>query len=133
MKIEPPFSVQTSTSGWLIALPLIWSKVCWLSLTSVEKSMVQSLNSCSEVFLVTLSMSYQWLVRTTFWARSSYGDGRNSLVCRSEEHTSELQSLMRISYAVFCLKKKKQIHTTQLNTCQINRQLVHTTHNTYKN
>src|SRR3546814_2569082 len=28
--------------------------------------------------------------------------------CRSEEHTSELQSLMRISYAVFCLKKKKQ-------------------------
>src|SRR3546814_2106034 len=35
---------------------------------------------------------------------------------RSEEHTSELQSLMRISYAVFCLKKKKQpthlIHTS---------------------
>src|SRR3546814_10500122 len=31
---------------------------------------------------------------------------------RSEEHTSELQSLMRISYAVFCLKKKKQKHTT---------------------
>src|SRR3546814_3979023 len=31
---------------------------------------------------------------------------------RSEEHTSELQSLMRISYAVFCLKKKKQTNTT---------------------
>src|SRR3546814_3570308 len=30
-------------------------------------------------------------------------------VSRSEEHTSELQSLMRISYAVFCLKKKKRI------------------------
>src|SRR3546814_4754756 len=29
---------------------------------------------------------------------------------RSEEHTSELQSLMRISYAVFCLKKKKKPH-----------------------
>src|SRR3546814_2852607 len=29
---------------------------------------------------------------------------------RSEEHTSELQSLMRISYAVFCLKKKNTIH-----------------------
>src|SRR3546814_2473824 len=29
---------------------------------------------------------------------------------RSEEHTSELQSLMRISYAVFCLKKKTKIH-----------------------
>src|SRR3546814_1476241 len=31
---------------------------------------------------------------------------------RSEEHTSELQSLMRISYAVFCLKKKNKNHTT---------------------
>src|SRR3546814_1599607 len=31
---------------------------------------------------------------------------------RSEEHTSELQSLMRISYAVFCLKKKKKYHIT---------------------
>src|SRR3546814_10596719 len=35
---------------------------------------------------------------------ASWGTG----VLRSEEHTSELQSLMRISYAVFCLKKKKQ-------------------------
>src|SRR3546814_10745401 len=33
---------------------------------------------------------------------------------RSEEHTSELQSLMRISYAVFCLKKKNNQTTTQL-------------------
>src|SRR3546814_2123445 len=41
------------------------------------------------------------------------GDARTK-ICqqdeqRSEEHTSELQSLMRISYAVFCLKKKKQM------------------------
>src|SRR3546814_8050104 len=34
---------------------------------------------------------------------------------RSEEHTSELQSLMRISYAVFCLKKKKQNKTQHHN------------------
>src|SRR3546814_3043608 len=34
--------------------------------------------------------------------------GSSSLGGRSEEHTSELQSLMRISYAVFCLKKKKK-------------------------
>src|SRR3546814_1388632 len=38
-------------------------------------------------------------------------------VARSEEHTSELQSLMRISYAVFCLKKKTQ-HTTNTSTTQ---------------
>src|SRR3546814_3017591 len=36
-------------------------------------------------------------------------------ISRSEEHTSELQSLMRISYAVFCLKKKKQ-HNINKNT-----------------
>src|SRR3546814_7444556 len=34
---------------------------------------------------------------------------------RSEEHTSELQSLMRISYAVFCLKKKKNSHLPRHN------------------
>src|SRR3546814_9127033 len=34
---------------------------------------------------------------------------------RSEEHTSELQSLMRISYAVFCLKKQKNIQHTDTN------------------
>src|SRR3546814_3660967 len=34
------------------------------------------------------------------------GDNWTISLCRSEEHTSELQSLMRISYAVFCLKKK---------------------------
>src|SRR3546814_1476851 len=39
---------------------------------------------------------------------------------RSEEHTSELQSLMRISYAVFCLKKKKDTHNTpNTNTTQL--------------
>src|SRR3546814_4448308 len=35
------------------------------------------------------------------------------LIGRSEEHTSELQSLMRISYAVFCLKKKTKHNVTQ--------------------
>src|SRR3546814_3434524 len=48
-------------------------------------------------------------------------DGREHVLgfhFRSEEHTSELQSLMRISYAVFCLKKKtkhKHSHNTELN------------------
>src|SRR3546814_3152123 len=37
---------------------------------------------------------------------------RLNLALRSEEHTSELQSLMRISYAVFCLKKKKKENNT---------------------
>src|SRR3546814_10347759 len=37
-----------------------------------------------------------------------------SIAIRSEEHTSELQSLMRISYAVFCLKKKRKTNTSTL-------------------
>src|SRR3546814_11736823 len=41
-----------------------------------------------------------------FWRRVAAERGHRNR--RSEEHTSELQSLMRISYAVFCLKKKKQ-------------------------
>src|SRR3546814_9299558 len=50
-----------------------------------------------------------------FWFVSRYDDvaaglkdNRFGRELRSEEHTSELQSLMRISYAVFCLKKKKK-------------------------
>src|SRR3546814_4443185 len=39
-----------------------------------------------------------------FWK----GGSRQGTLTRSEEHTSELQSLMRISYAVFCLKKKRE-------------------------
>src|SRR3546814_2283720 len=46
---------------------------------------------------------------------------------RSEEHTSELQSLMRISYAVFCSKKKRQHNSTPLDTPHM------TTHNLHKN
>src|SRR3546814_1712878 len=45
------------------------------------------------------------------------GGGNGSI--RSEEHTSELQSLMRISYAVFCLKKKNKLQTQ--NITQIHR------------
>src|SRR3546814_2906085 len=64
---------------------------------------------------------------TYFINRSRFGVKRVSPICsggrsltatpRSEEHTSELQSLMRISYAVFCLKKKnkaKKLTTTPI-------------------
>src|SRR3546814_7105706 len=46
--------------------------------------------------------------------------GRQYRLTRSEEHTSELQSLMRISYAVFCLKKKKNKHSTHIQIEKIN-------------
>src|SRR3546814_1859278 len=55
--------------------------------------------------------------RQHLWA--AIGTGRvigQDLVLRSEEHTSELQSLMRISYAVFCLKKKKTANNVTSST-----------------
>src|SRR3546814_6530286 len=44
----------------------------------------------------------------SFFGDGSYVNAYGQLDMRSEEHTSELQSLMRISYAVFCLNKKKK-------------------------
>src|SRR3546814_7910969 len=51
------------------------------------------------------------------WWRGTRGVSR---LIRSEEHTSELQSLMRISYAVFCLKKKKKKITKEINKIHTN-------------
>src|SRR3546814_3951623 len=88
---------------------------------------------------VALSSAWRWRAHTgmsiahmakTFFAAVREGDGAiqtmmaaNAPVLiqramvegrpRSEEHTSELQSLMRISYAVFCLKKKKKQQTSK--------------------
>src|SRR3546814_6845366 len=50
-----------------------------------------------------------WRSERTLWLSDAFGSPC-PLSVRSEEHTSELQSLMRISYAVFCLKKKKTKH-----------------------
>src|SRR3546814_5776318 len=46
-------------------------------------------------------------------AQTGIGEACIEQIGRSEEHTSELQSLMRISYAVFCLKKKTKIKKTK--------------------
>src|SRR3546814_6867330 len=52
---------------------------------------------------LTLSFEARNILGEEYREYQAFGGGR----ARSEEHTSELQSLMRISYAVFCLKKKK--------------------------
>src|SRR3546814_8475712 len=60
----------------------------------------------------TVSQSYQGVPTYTLRGIgfNTINLSATSTVGKSEEHTSELQSLMRISYAVFCLKKKKQKH-----------------------
>src|SRR3546814_4473455 len=53
------------------------------------------------------------------------GAGDAGPIRRSEEHTSELQSLMRISYAVFCLKQKKNNNLTTISTTYPNHKQQH--------
>src|SRR3546814_4980094 len=70
----------------------------------------------SAVFLKTFTLTWEgfWQAvtspRVIASYRLSFGVSFLAAAVRSEEHTSELQSLMRISYAVFCLKKKKIQH-----------------------
>src|SRR3546814_6508402 len=65
----------------------------------------------------TLACTYRRLAHTQVWPALRYLETSTPSTAasrRSEEHTSELQSLMRNSYAVFCLKKKRQNqHTTK--------------------
>src|SRR3546814_3764227 len=70
---------------------------------------------------------YTTLFRSGLWPPRRHGGPQIHLPDhhpdhgRSEEHTSELQSLMRISYAVFCLKKKKKNKKNKLNVKTRNR------------
>src|SRR3546814_2271054 len=89
------------TRGWIGALPImlavpfifmpcsvLWRQKKWLIATAA----------------ICVGLILLWWIP----ARSASDYWIHNWLLRSEEHTSELQSLMRISYAVFCWKKKKQ-------------------------
>src|SRR3546814_1014174 len=82
-----------------IATKLITSFLVVLALTAVMG--VFSIIQLNEVNGTTIDIRENWM---------SSMRAASGMRFRSEEHTSELQSLMRISYAVFCLKKKKLIN-----------------------
>src|SRR3546814_9942046 len=87
---------------WLIKLPASLPFV----FTGVKLSIVYSFIAVigGEFLLSGTGFGYQIaFAYNNFDNQTMYG------LMRSEEHTSELQPLMRISYAVFCLKKKKQL------------------------
>src|SRR3546814_1516690 len=72
-------------------------------------------------------MQRELVVVPAHWTVGQTIDFLRTVQCRSEEHTSELQSLMRISYAVFCLKKKKPpvyIHQRHQNDLEQNTNLI---------
>src|SRR3546814_13370313 len=73
--------------------------------TTLFRSWVKISQRLSSTRRASMLPTAHWLPKRS--AISAMSSGR-ATAARSEEHTSELQSLMRISYAVFCLKKKKQ-------------------------
>src|SRR3546814_4137818 len=81
---------------------------------------------CRQKFAPERSYGTEWigahLEHAGAYARVEFLRRWRSSPVRSEEHTSELQSLMRISYAVFCLKKKKKKSTCSYLETNINRE-----------
>src|SRR3546814_5896539 len=80
---------------------------------AIVRQAVRHLASAVSALTTTLSNIAACLASRTLriakrWRSVSFCN--SPITSRSEEHTSELQSLMRISYAVFCLKKKKKPH-----------------------
>src|SRR3546814_6658387 len=97
---RPPRSTRTDT---LVPYTTLFRSNVFSSVGCAHSDVLRKVFSCL-------------ISSNTCWTRSRNSATRPSLICilaiqtqgfRSEEHTSELQSLMRISYAVFCLKKKK--------------------------
>src|SRR3546814_4716047 len=105
MKRRPPRSTRTDTL--FPYTTLVRSVVCPSAKACLDEVSVSASN---RTFVVAGSISTR-LISTGCALKPSSGTSSvtTSPVLRSEEHTSELQSLMRISYAVFCLKKKNNI------------------------
>src|SRR3546814_3616638 len=78
----------------------------------VERQLIGDLRAAADISEVLLHPAAV-LAQLQDRAEIVVGHVNHRLDPRSEEHTSELQSLMRISYAVFCLKKKNKLIRTQ--------------------
>src|SRR3546814_1960942 len=76
----------------------------------LRKAAMKASQSLPSTSSNTPSASFNTQPPSPCWCASCHTNGRKPTPCtgRSEEHTSELQSLMRNSYNVFCLKKKQQ-------------------------
>src|SRR3546814_862480 len=91
-----------SHAGWIMLLEL------YVADTVDKRLPVSSLGYASGVSIPTATRQTIEMESCKFVVRErDPHDGRRTNIARSEEHTSELQSLMRISYDVFSLKKKK--------------------------
>src|SRR3546814_2149148 len=102
-----------------MSIPMRWGSFLALPLPQPGRWYVKDMNALGfPILSVLLAVPLAAALWILFAPGSEAGRAQNARVIalgatlidfalRSEEHTSELQSLMRISYAVFCLKKKK--------------------------
>src|SRR3546814_1017439 len=100
---RPPRSTRTDT---LFPYTTLFRSRVWLEATTlrpvhqrIKEESLETINHY-DAYIAKLDVEIR--------QRCANNETIQKLMTRSEEHTSELQSLMRISYAVFCLKKKKK-------------------------
>src|SRR3546814_10311018 len=99
--------------------------------TTLFRSAVKRMLSCAGARISALRKSKMRCIAilqsptSQWWRCRMKGWVKGSAPMRSEGHTSELQSLMRISYAVFCLKKKKMNDRKQKNKEKNNTKIKH--------
>src|SRR3546814_7605890 len=96
--------LQASWNGPAGSATVVWSKVSWLAAIATAAQAIARTWRCGA------SPRHRPILNTANTATPAAAASPPS-TSRSEEHTSELQSLMRISYAVFCLKKNKNSKT----------------------
>src|SRR3546814_10705101 len=119
MILRPPRSTRTDTRVPYTTLfrssrsPRAARRPCSFLASQASAKISATTSARLPSMLATLPTFDGWLTATVDIAVVVVS---GTLIARSEEHTSELQSLMRISYAVFCLKKKKYIiHKHQIS------------------
>src|SRR3546814_4485874 len=96
--------VAPGCSTWAETLSTIWRSRS-VAISLIAPSADASISTLDRIGIVLRRSTTDWT-----WLRLLSSVARSMVAfMRSEEHTSELQSLMRISYAVFCLTKKKTV------------------------
>src|SRR3546814_7232722 len=114
---RPRLLVREALTGH--SLPALWQRLTFSQYGSIPKKALTSVCVCTGILLIGIHNIMLLIPALDLndgrCVRLRQGDLADA---RSEEHTSELQTLMRISYAVFCLKKKQQHNATSTSNHQ---------------
>src|SRR3546814_7992603 len=116
---RPPRSTRTDT---LFPYTTLFRSVVQITASAPTSSGALGASTISNATSICVDVTSSYSTSASASAVFSTGDHITGFAPRSEEHTSELQSLMRISYAVFCLKKKKNRHRIYERMCNDNDQ-----------